>query len=76
MLSVDASLTSFFILPLTVFVLMEPLTHPSITINIVGKPLCDHASDLGSTASGGHTNRSFYLLALQGQLSLLYFHCQ
>ena len=38
--------------------------------SVVGKPLCYHASDPGSIPRGGHTNRSPYLLALQGQLSL------
>ena len=34
MLSVDASLTPFFTLPFTFFILMETLTHVSITIPI------------------------------------------
>ena len=38
--------------------------------SIVGKPLCYHARDPGSIPHGGRTNRSPYLLALLGQLSL------
>ena len=47
------------------------LVHQAFgSCSIMVKPLCYHASDLGSIPHGGHTNRSSYLLALLGQLSL------